>query len=72
MGDHLSFGFTPPIAGARYRLEAAPAFGDIQFTTITADYRRYLFMKPATLSFRGLHCGRYGAGRGLDGVPTSR
>ena len=34
--------------------------GDLQFTSLTADYRRYIFVRPVTLAVRGLHYGRYG------------
>ncbi|HEY0036820.1 MAG TPA: BamA/TamA family outer membrane protein, partial [Longimicrobium sp.] len=47
-------------AGTRYRFEASPTFGTLQFTQLTADYRRYLFLRPLTLAFRGWHFGRYG------------
>jgi Tol biopolymer transport system component len=58
--DNALFGYTSPFAGQRYRFEAAPTVGTLQFTTLTADYRRYLFMRPFTLAMRGLHFGRYG------------
>ena len=61
VGDYSSFGFTSPIAGARYRLEASPMFGDLNFTNVLADYRRYFFFKPVTFAVRGMHYGRYGA-----------
>jgi WD40 repeat protein len=62
VGDYSFFGFTSPVAGGRYRFEAAPYFGTISFQTVLADYRRYFFRKPFTLAIRGLHYGRYGAG----------
>jgi Tol biopolymer transport system component len=58
--DNSYFGFTSPIAGTRWRLEAAPAFGSLNFWTFTADYRRYFFPRPFTLAYRGLFFGRYG------------
>jgi hypothetical protein len=60
VGDYSSFGFTSPIAGGRFRIEASPVLGDLSFGTLLADYRRYLFMRPITLAVRGLHFGRYG------------
>ncbi|MEO7521911.1 MAG: peptidase S9, partial [Gemmatimonas sp.] len=62
VGDYSFFGFTSPVAGGRYRFEAAPYFGSINFQTILADYRRYFFKRPFTLAVRGLHYGRYGKG----------
>ncbi len=72
VGDYSTFGLTSPIAGARYRLEVAPSFGDLHYTAITADYRQYLYMRPVTFAFRGLHIGRYGGnsnqGTNLDSL----
>ena len=62
VGDNSYFGFTSPIQGGRYRLEAGPTFGEINFTTLLGDARRYLFMRPLTLAFRGMTYGRYGSG----------
>ena len=60
VGDSSYFGFTAPVRGHRYRLEVDPTFGDLQFQSLTADYRRYFFFRPVTLAVRGLHYGRYG------------
>ncbi len=72
VGDYSVFGLTSPVAGGRYRLEVAPSFGDLHFTQITADYRRYLYFRPVTFAVRGLHIGRYGgnsnAGTNLDSL----
>jgi hypothetical protein len=46
VGDYSVFGLTSPLAGARYRFEVAPLLGDIKYTQVTADYRRYLFSAP--------------------------
>ena len=60
VGDSSYFGFTSPVRGERYRLEIEPTFGTLQFQSLLADYRRYLFRRPVTLAFRALHYGRYG------------
>jgi len=61
--DTSTFGATSPVQGQRYRLEAAPTFGTIQFTSLLADYRRYFMPAPFyTLAARVLHFGRYGRG----------
>ncbi|HEV8579028.1 MAG TPA: BamA/TamA family outer membrane protein [Thermoanaerobaculia bacterium] len=60
VGDSSYFGFTAPVRGRRYRLEVEPTFGDLEFQSLTADYRRYFFLRPMTLAMRGLHFGRYG------------
>lgn len=39
----------------------SPAIGNISFTTVSADLRKYFLpVKPFTLAFRILHYGRYG------------
>ena len=60
VGDSSYFGFTAPVRGRRYRIEVEPTFGDLQFQTLTLDYRRYFFLRPVTLAARALHFGRYG------------
>ncbi|HVZ77376.1 MAG TPA: hypothetical protein VG818_05310 [Gemmatimonadaceae bacterium] len=60
VGDNSYAAFVSPVSGSRWRLEASPTFGSISYTTALADYRRYFFMQPFTLAFRGLHFGRYG------------
>ena len=60
VGDNSFFGFTSPVRGWRYRLEVEPTFGDLEFQSVIADYRRYFFFRPVTLAMRGLHLGRYG------------
>jgi hypothetical protein len=61
--DTANFGATSPVSGTRYRLEASPAFGSIDYTGLLADYRRY-FMPASFYTFaaRVLHYGRYGSG----------
>ena len=60
VGDWSNAAFTSPVAGGRYRFEAQPTFGQITFNTALADYRRYFFLRPVTLAWRGIHYGRYG------------
>jgi Tol biopolymer transport system component len=68
VGDYSIFGFTSPIAGGRYRFDVDPTFGQLQFTTAIADYRRYFLARPITFAFRALHYGRYGR----DGEDSTR
>ena len=42
--DNSFLGATGPILGQRYRLEATPTFGSLNFVAALADYRRY-FMR---------------------------
>ena len=61
--DTSAFGATSPISGQRYRFEAAPTFGTVNFTNLLVDYRRYLMPAPFyTIAARVVHDGRYGAG----------
>jgi Tol biopolymer transport system component len=65
--DTSLFGATSPISGQRYRFEAAPTFGEINFTNVLTDYRRYLMPAPFyTLAGRVMHYGRYGSGSADD------
>jgi outer membrane protein assembly factor BamA len=60
--DTSVFGPTSPILGERYRLAVAPTFGSLSFTSVTADYRRYVMpVRPFTIAMRLMHLGRYGA-----------
>ena len=61
VGDNSIFGFTSPIQGQRYRVEVDPTFGSLQYQTVVADLRRYLFFRPVTVAGRLVHIGRYGA-----------
>ncbi|MGB9765443.1 MAG: BamA/TamA family outer membrane protein [Candidatus Saccharicenans sp.] len=61
--DSSLFGACSPIIGQSYLLQVEPAFGNLNFVTVMADYRRYFMpVKPFTLAFRVLHYGRYGSG----------
>jgi len=61
--DTSVFGATSPVQGQRYRFEASPTYGSINFTGVLADYRRYFMPIPFyTLGIRVMHFGRYGSG----------
>ena len=61
--DTSLFGATGPVLGQSYRLEVAPTFGTLNYTTLLADFRKYIVpVKPFTLAFRIIHYGRYGIG----------
>jgi outer membrane protein assembly factor BamA len=59
VGDYSFFGFTSPVRGKRYRLEAEQTVGSLKYLTLLADYRHYFFWNPVTLAFRTMHYGRY-------------
>lgn len=42
VSDNSLFGYTGPIAGRRYRVQLQPTLGGLQWTELTADYRRYV------------------------------
>ena len=55
------YGPTSPIAGQSYRIQIAPTTGTLSFTSVLADFRRYLMPAPFyTLAARAVHFGRYG------------
>ena len=60
VGDFSVSGYTSPILGGRYRFAISPSVGSDTFISATADYRRYLYVKPFTFAVRGLHVGNYG------------
>jgi outer membrane protein assembly factor BamA len=61
--DTSDLGAISPVRGQRYRLEAAPTTGTIDFVNVLADYRRYIMPAPFyTIALRVLHSGRYGSG----------
>jgi len=65
--DTSLFGATGPVIGQSYRLEVSPTFGTINYTTLTADYRKYVVpVKPFTLAFRFIYYGRLGKGAADD------
>lgn len=60
--DNAFFGGTSPVLGQRYRFEAAPTFGTLNFVNALGDFRRYFMpILPYTLAGRVLHFGRYGS-----------
>jgi outer membrane protein assembly factor BamA len=61
--DTSNYGATSPVAGERYRIEASPTVGSIDYVGLLADYRRY-FMPVSfyTIATRVVHYGRYGSG----------
>lgn len=63
--DTTVFGPTGPLVGSRYRLEVAPAVGQLSYTTVVADVRRYIMpVRPFTLAMRMVHSARYGGDGG--------
>jgi hypothetical protein len=68
VGDWSFFGYTSPVAGARYRAELGGTFGTLTFGTALADYRHYFFANPVTFAVRGLGYGRFGTDAESDRI----
>ncbi len=58
--DDSQFGMTAPVKGQRYRVSAEKYFGKAKFYTTTIDYRKYFYLRPFTIAFRGINTGRWG------------
>ncbi|MCG8327137.1 MAG: hypothetical protein MI974_05600 [Chitinophagales bacterium] len=62
VGDNSVSGLVGPLDGQRFRLGVDRYFGAFNFYQITADYRKYFFLKPVSIAARVMHSGRYGQG----------
>ncbi|HFA49150.1 MAG TPA: hypothetical protein ENJ95_09040 [Bacteroidetes bacterium] len=60
VGDNSYFGIASPVKGYRYRLGVEKYAGDFDFLSLTADARKYAYLKPVTFAARAMHIGRYG------------
>ena len=61
--DTSVWGAASPALGQRYRFSIAPSFGSMSFTTVTADYRKYIMpLRPFTIAMRVMQVGRFGSG----------
>jgi hypothetical protein len=59
--DSSVFGATGPLLGGRSRFEVAPTAGDVDYTSVVLDARRYVMpFQPFTIAGRLVHVGRYG------------
>jgi len=59
--DTTVFGPTGPLLGSRYRFEVAPSAGQLSYTSVTADFRKYMMpIRPYSVAVRVLHSARYG------------
>jgi outer membrane protein assembly factor BamA len=69
--DTSIFGVTSPIRGSRSRVEYSQSIGSLNFNGVLVDARTYVMpVRPATLAFRGLFFGRYGADAEDPRLPT--
>jgi hypothetical protein len=59
--DSAVWGPASPLVGTRSRIELSPSVGGLSFTSVLADYRRYLMpVRPYTLAMRVQYAARYG------------
>ena len=59
--DQAIFGGTSPVMGQRYRFQLEQVAGNLNYTSVLVDFRRYfMFLRPLTLAGRFMHYGRYG------------
>ncbi|MEA2062336.1 MAG: BamA/TamA family outer membrane protein, partial [Gemmatimonadota bacterium] len=59
--DNIAWGLTGPADGGRYRLSVRQYFGDLSYTDILADWRKYWFLwKRVTVALRGIGTARVG------------
>lgn len=59
--DSAIWGPAGPILGTRSRLELSPALGDLSFTSLALDYRRYFMpLRPYTVATRLQYVARHG------------
>lgn len=59
--DTSLFGATSPIVGSRSRFEIGQSLGDLTYSSVLVDVRRYAMpVRPVTIAVRGVHFGRYG------------
>lgn len=57
--DNSSFGITAPMQGRRARFAVEKYFGHYDHVSTLVDYRKYFFMNPMSLAFRGYGYGRW-------------
>lgn len=60
VGDNSIMGLTSPLMGNRYRFEVQRYFSELNLWSLTADYRKYWFVKPVGFALRGMFIGRFG------------
>jgi len=60
VGDNSVFGVTAPLKGQRYRIGFKKYFGRNNLNTFLVDYRKYFYLKPIVLAFKGMHYNRFG------------
>jgi WD40 repeat protein len=69
VSDNTLFGYTAPVIGRRYRFQVTPSVGNLRWTELLADYRRYdpIIFNTITIATRFL--GSASVGRDEDAFP---
>lgn len=60
VGDNSFSGVVGPLQGHRFRIGGETSFGRLNYQSVLADFRRYVFVKPFSIAFRAMHYARYG------------
>ncbi len=68
VGDNSYYGYTSPLRGFRYRIQAQKYMGEINIWETNIDYRKYFFIKPVSFAFRGIYVGRHGATKDIENL----
>ena len=55
VGDNSVFGTTSPLKGHRFRISAEQHFGINRYTGFLVDGRKYFWLKPISIAFRGMN-----------------
>ena len=58
--DNSSFGLASPMDGTRQRFQVEKVFGLVDYWGTLVDFRKYFFLKPFSIAFRGYYYGRHG------------
>jgi outer membrane protein assembly factor BamA len=69
VSDNALFGYTAPISGRRFRFQIEPSVGQLRWTEITADYRKYVPVLFNFLTFAWRTQAMIGIGRDESAFP---
>jgi Tol biopolymer transport system component len=69
VSDNALFGYTAPISGRRFRFQVEPSLGQLQWTELTADYRKYVPLLFNFLTFAWRTQANVGIGRDESTFP---
>lgn len=58
--DNSSFGIASPMDGSRQRFQIDKIFGYADYWGTLLDFRKYIYLKPFSIAFKGYYYGRHG------------